>query len=378
MERTPLYSDSSESEDTNLDIYNSHRLESIDTETEGTSDGSDQENRFTRLATNNKRGVLPNSQNNYGIVPGTTEDHKDQPQEHISRKGTPTSNSPPFDTKPAKTEPSQRESDTPLAATAHSPEEGDELFSSEYVDKLVASFWSKVDQKIETAVSQYQSNPHASQQSDTENNSQTEETSREHAQDDKKSSMAKSRGGVCVYICFIFQFIKKIFDLCKDKGKQWFSDGIWREDLRELITHRHANFTVVMVAIVDSFLVIANILADFGVVDDRGIEIFFAGFLFINLIIMYVFLLECFLRIIVLRRGLFQDSMEVFDVALIGFYFLVEAISSQGFSNIDSPYPKYLHMIVILRCWRILLVLEQLQEEKEVKLSAMENQTQER
>ena len=133
----------------------------------------------------NYRGVLPNSQNNYGIVPGTTEDHTDNRQENISRKGTPTSNSSPFDTIPAKTEPSQRESDAPLAASAHSPEEGEELFSSEYVDKLVASFWSKVDQKIETAVSQYQSNPHASQQSDTENNSQTEETSREHAQDGK-------------------------------------------------------------------------------------------------------------------------------------------------------------------------------------------------
>lgn len=28
------------------------------------------------------------------------------------------------------------------------------------------------------------------------------------------------------------------------------------------------------------------------------------------------------------------------------------------FSEINKPYPRYLHMIVILRCWRILLVLQ--------------------
>jgi len=158
-------------------------------------------------------------------------------------------------------------------------------------------------------------------------------------------------------------------------GEEWCADGMWRENLRAIITHRHANFTVVMVTLMDCFLVIANILADFEVIDDHGIEFVFAGFLFINLAVMFLFLFECFLRIVVLRRDLFQDKMEVFDVALISFYFLVEAFSSHGFSDFAQPYPKYLHMIVILRCWRIVVILEQLQEEKEAELSAMESQT---
>ena len=133
----------------------------------------------------NCRGVLPNSlQSHHGTVRGTTEDHEDS-QKHFSRERTPTSNSARFNKKPTETDPPRKESDTPLAARACSPEEGDELFSSEYVDKLVASFWSKVDQKIETAVSEYQSSPQASQQTKTENNTQTEAAPRENTQDGK-------------------------------------------------------------------------------------------------------------------------------------------------------------------------------------------------
>ena len=42
---------------------------------------------------------------------------------------------------------------------------------------------------------------------------------------------------------------------------------MWRDDLRVLITHRHANFTIVLVTVIDCFLVVANILADFNVID---------------------------------------------------------------------------------------------------------------
>ena len=28
------------------------------------------------------------------------------------------------------------------------------------------------------------------------------------------------------------------------------------------------------------------------------------------------------------------------------------------FSDVGKPYPKYIHMIVILRCWRIIAILE--------------------
>ena len=45
-----------------------------------------------------------------------------------------------------------------------------------------------------------------------------------------------------------------------DQNKQdWITDRMWR----------HANFTVVMVTLMDCFLVIANILADFDVIDGK-------------------------------------------------------------------------------------------------------------
>ena len=48
---------------------------------------------------------------------------------------------------------------------------------------------------------------------------------------------------------------------------------MWRQNLKTIITHRHANFTVVMVTLMDCFLVIANILADFDVIDGKAQKI---------------------------------------------------------------------------------------------------------
>lgn len=156
-----------------------------------------------------------------------------------SRVGGPLPNSNPTDK-----ESPQKESDAPSAARYHSPEEENELFSTDYVDKLVASFWSKVDQKIETAVSHYQSSPQADRQTNVDNDAQTETTEKEHAQEgkpdknvratmsieksvpnsfvtkcclisisDKKTPLSKSHRGVCVYILFIFQVI-----MCANKN----------------------------------------------------------------------------------------------------------------------------------------------------------------
>ena len=72
---------------------------------------------------------------------------------------------------------------------AHTPEEDTELFSTEYVDKLVASFWTKVDQKIEQAVSHYQSSPQAGQQSNTSDNAHTQEAEKEDENNGKKSPL---------------------------------------------------------------------------------------------------------------------------------------------------------------------------------------------
>lgn len=145
---------------------------------------------------------------------------------------------PPPNSNPTDKESPQKESDAPSAAGYHPPEEENELFSTEYVDKLVASFWSKVDQKIETAVSHYQPSPQADQQTNVDNDAQTETPEKEHAQEgkpdknsrvtmsieksvpnsfvtkcclisisDKKTPLSKSHRGVCVYILFIFQVI---------------------------------------------------------------------------------------------------------------------------------------------------------------------------
>lgn len=56
-----------------------------------------------------------------------------------------------------------------MGAQDHSPEDDNELFSADYVEKLVASFWSKVDKKIETVVSQYHTSPQAGQQYTSQN-----------------------------------------------------------------------------------------------------------------------------------------------------------------------------------------------------------------
>ena len=79
------------------------------------------------------------------------------------------------------------ETETSASARAYSPEEDSELFSTEYVDKLVASFWNKVDQKIEAAVSNYQASPQAGQQTNLENSAPT---------DDAKANDAKTNGNI--------------------------------------------------------------------------------------------------------------------------------------------------------------------------------------
>lgn len=82
-----------------------------------------------------------------------------------------------------------------MGAQDHSPEDDNELFSADYVEKLVASFWSKVDKKIETVVSQYHTSPQAGQQY----------TSQENAQADTNEAEEESKGNnqawmvYCIY-----------------------------------------------------------------------------------------------------------------------------------------------------------------------------------
>nr|XP_058967289.1 uncharacterized protein LOC131793819 [Pocillopora verrucosa] len=377
MESTYRYTDSSDSEELSLDNFTVQRLASANTDTEDTSDGSDEDIRSTRLESDDRREIPQKKYQDKNEI------KNDFLKEASNTAHTPAdSNESPkpisSDTTYSLRVPPSGETDSSPSARAYSPEEESELFSTEYVDKLVASFWNKVDQKIEAAVSNHQASPQATQQTNMENSAQTGDTKADDKSNDK--STTKYPGGVCVFILFIFQFLAKICVLCKEdiknKWKEWFTDGMWRQNLKTIITHRHANFTVVMVTLMDCFLVIANILADFDVIDDNGIEFIFHGFLDINLIIMFLFVVECLVRMAVLQKELFQDKLEMFDAALVYFYFLVELITSNCFSEVQKPYPKYLHMIVILRCWRILLVLEQLQLEKELELSAMESQTQ--
>ena len=93
----------------------------------------------------------------------------------------------PSDTKQTHDAPPSGETVASPGAQAHSPEEESELFSTDYVDKLVASFWTKVDQKIEQAVSHYQASPQAGQQSNTQDNAQTQDAKKEDKNDGNKS-----------------------------------------------------------------------------------------------------------------------------------------------------------------------------------------------
>ncbi|PFX25269.1 uncharacterized protein LOC111330593 isoform X1 [Stylophora pistillata] len=378
MESVDQYTASSDSEELSLDNFTLQRLASANTETEDTSDGSDEDCRSTRRESGDRREISPEKHRDKNKI------KSDFSKEAWNKTHIPgDSNESP---KPVTSDTTHSlrvlpsgETETSASARAYSPEEDSELFSTEYVDKLVASFWNKVDQKIEAAVSNYQASPQAGQQTNLENSAPTDDAKANDAKTNDKST-TKYSGGVCVFILFIFQFLAKIWVICKEeiknKWKERFTDEMGQHNLKAIITHRHANFTVVMVTLVDCFLVIVNILADFDVIDDNGIEFIFNGFLYINLVIMFLFVLECLIRMAVLKKELFQDKMEMFDAALVYFYFLVELITSNCLSEVGNPYPKYLHMIVILRCWRILLVLEQLQLEKELELSAIESQTQ--
>lgn len=130
---------------------------------------------------NNFRDFLPETpQRHNEITPGTPEGYSDDSQVHSPRddKASPKST-------PSYTQHTAEESAASPTARAYSPKEENELFSAEYVDKLVASFWSKVDQKIETAVSQYQSSPQAGQQTNTQDNAQTKTTETEDKQNGK-------------------------------------------------------------------------------------------------------------------------------------------------------------------------------------------------
>ena len=123
---------------------------------------------------NNYRDFQPGApQQHNDITHGTTEGQTDVAQVHAYKdtKASPKANL--CNTKQTCEDSARGESGGSSAAPAYSPEEENELFSSEYVDKLVASFWSKVDQKIETAVSQYQSNPQGGQQTTTQDSAQT-------------------------------------------------------------------------------------------------------------------------------------------------------------------------------------------------------------
>lgn len=94
---------------------------------------------------------------------------------------------------------------------AHTPQEETELFSTDYVDKLVASFWTKVDQKIEQAVSHYQASPQAGQQSNTHDNAHSQEAEREEENNGKNRTPFSS---VCLEVqclnCPLLIFLLKL------------------------------------------------------------------------------------------------------------------------------------------------------------------------
>ena len=141
---------------------------------------------FIYLFANNYRDAPPETpQKHNETTPETTEVYTDDTQAHNSRDAKASPKSTPSNTKHTREGDPGEESGGSPAARAYSPGEENELFSTEYVDKLVASFWSKVDRKIETVVSQYHSSPQAGQQANIQENAQTKTTETEDKENGK-------------------------------------------------------------------------------------------------------------------------------------------------------------------------------------------------
>lgn len=138
-----------------------------------------------KSSSNSRNYLLGTTQKHSEISQATKEGHEDEAQVHTSRNEKSSPKTSTTNTKQTPEVSTGGECGASSTAQAYSPEEENELFSSEYVDKLVASFWSKVDQKIETAVSQYQSSPKAGEQTTTQHNAHTDTTKTEDEQNGK-------------------------------------------------------------------------------------------------------------------------------------------------------------------------------------------------
>lgn len=126
------------------------------------------------------------------VALGIPKEEPDEALVHTPVDANTTPKSIPSDTQHTREVPPSGATAASPGTRAHTPEEEAELFSTEYVDKLVASFWTKVDQKIEQAVSHYQASPQAGQQSNTRDNAHPQEAEAEDENNGKKRTLFTS------------------------------------------------------------------------------------------------------------------------------------------------------------------------------------------
>ncbi|XP_031567713.1 uncharacterized protein LOC116302532 [Actinia tenebrosa] len=241
-------------------------------------------------------------------------------------------------------------------STSSSPD--GQLFSTNYVDQLVESFWTKIDQKIDDAVSQQQA-AHKIQEQTLQNDKQAKEK-------EKASAVGKYTEYYNFSYSFIymFEFLLRICTLFKTKvfakartAVAFISSIQWRENFAKCLFHRRAHFIVFLLTVIDVTLVSLIILRDFDFVDEENNVAAFQTFQIICLSIMSCFLLEILLKIVCVGKAIFSDSLEVFDCILVTFYFIAELAATKAFRNIDGTYSKYIHIAASLRLWRIVIIL---------------------
>ncbi|XP_048588838.1 uncharacterized protein LOC5512391 [Nematostella vectensis] len=253
--------------------------------------------------------------------------------------------------------------DTPV----HTPD-GEELFSTDYVENLVESFWTRVDDKIDKAFHERDANKTTQEE--------IHQTKKEEEKNEKLALDRCTQYSKFNYLFFlVFKFILRIWSLLKSKICNGF-ECCWsatREVLIPLLFHRNSHLSLVILIVLDVGLIALVLLEDYGAIDGRGNESSFYIFQWICFGVLFFYLLEVCLKILALGKEIFTDKLELFDCILVIFYFIAEAALTNAFRRIDAVYPKYLHMVVVLRLWRMIPVLNDMSCVQE-EIDRMESQ----
>lgn len=129
-----------------------------------------------------------------------------------------------------------------------------------------------------------------------------------------------------------------------------------RERLMYILHTNKFNIIVVALVILDSLLVIAELLLDMNIIevsDHRGgAELAPKILHYSSLAILSVFIVEIFVKLYAYRLSFFRHKMEVFDAVIVIVSFILDII----FRNKEGP-ESGAGLLVILRLWRVTRIL---------------------